>query len=235
MPRRNSPCLPLRPPVPAVHAITPPPNYFLERTILVACNGDMDGLSEDVLDCMAGERRAFINADKITKEAGADDPTLRLTEFFIHSGESLLPRAASRGNSRVERSASHFSLPAIHEFYPGFKCNCFLLARIREDTSTSFATVRAAVEPLGDPFYADSRLWILRLPLRRRREGLVLRHPRGPSMQHPDKRPAGAPQDAARNTTELALFSLVWVRRRCAVLVFVSCPLSRKDSRQHSA
>ncbi|KAJ7893897.1 hypothetical protein B0H14DRAFT_2559524 [Mycena olivaceomarginata] len=57
--------------------------------------------------------------------------TLRLTDFFIHSGESLLSRAASQGNSRVEltipltlrRRASQFSLPAIHEFYPGFKRN----------------------------------------------------------------------------------------------------------------
>ncbi|KAJ7892339.1 hypothetical protein B0H14DRAFT_3428095 [Mycena olivaceomarginata] len=78
----------------------------------------------------------------------------------------------------------------------------FLLARIREDTSTSFATVRAAVEPPGDPFYADSRLWILRLPLRRRQEGLVLRHPRGPSMQHPDKRPAGALQAMGRKSSD---------------------------------
>ncbi|KAJ7788877.1 hypothetical protein B0H13DRAFT_1936525, partial [Mycena leptocephala] len=148
---------------------------------------------------------------------------LRLTEF-IHSGESLLPRAASRGNSRVEvyptfyafyilaNDPSHASekcIPilaacgATHEFYPGFKCNwAHSLARIREDTSTSFATVHAAVEPPGDLVYADSRLWILRLPFRHRQEGLVLRHPRGLSMQHSDKRPTGAPQAMGRKSSD---------------------------------
>lgn len=59
---------------PGIHDAVPPPNYFLERTILAARNGDVDGLNDDILDRMPGERRTFFSADKITTEAGADDP-----------------------------------------------------------------------------------------------------------------------------------------------------------------
>ncbi|KAF7334120.1 ATP-dependent DNA helicase [Mycena venus] len=58
---------------PGIRCPTPPPNYFLERSILAAQNGDVDGLNDNILDRMSGERRIFISADKITKEAGADD------------------------------------------------------------------------------------------------------------------------------------------------------------------
>ncbi|KAF7372298.1 ATP-dependent DNA helicase [Mycena venus] len=59
---------------PGIDGPTPPPSYFLERSILAARNGDVDGLNEDVLSRMVGEPRAFISADKVTTEAGADDP-----------------------------------------------------------------------------------------------------------------------------------------------------------------
>lgn len=59
---------------PGVNGPTPPPNYFFERTILAARNGDVDGLNDDVLGRMRGEARTFISADKVTTEAGADDP-----------------------------------------------------------------------------------------------------------------------------------------------------------------
>jgi hypothetical protein len=59
---------------PGINGPTPPPSYFLERSILAARNGDVDGLNNNVLGRMVGERRTFISADKITTEAGADDP-----------------------------------------------------------------------------------------------------------------------------------------------------------------
>jgi hypothetical protein len=58
---------------PGVSGPTPPPNYFLERTILAARNGDVDGLNDAVLDRMQGESRMFVSADNIVTEAGADD------------------------------------------------------------------------------------------------------------------------------------------------------------------
>jgi hypothetical protein len=58
---------------PGIRGPTPPPNYFLERSILAARNGDVDGLNDDILKLMTGEHRTFISADKITNEAGADD------------------------------------------------------------------------------------------------------------------------------------------------------------------
>lgn len=58
---------------PGINGPTPPPSYFLERTILAARNGDVDGLNDDILARMTGEQRTFISADKITTEAGADD------------------------------------------------------------------------------------------------------------------------------------------------------------------
>ncbi|KAJ7658087.1 hypothetical protein B0H14DRAFT_2659294 [Mycena olivaceomarginata] len=73
----------------------------------------------------------------------------------IHaSGESLLSRAASRGNSRVEltipltlrRRASQFSLPAIHEFYPGFKRNWSIHA---DGTYTTFSPWGSLRDPRG--------------------------------------------------------------------------------------
>jgi hypothetical protein len=59
---------------PRINGPTPPPSYFLECSILAARNGDVDGLNDNVLDRMVGERHTFISADKITTEAGADDP-----------------------------------------------------------------------------------------------------------------------------------------------------------------
>ncbi|KAJ7198415.1 hypothetical protein B0H12DRAFT_1037507, partial [Mycena haematopus] len=50
---------------PGIHGPTPPPGYFLERTILAAWNGDVDGLNDNVLHRMRGEHRTFISADKI--------------------------------------------------------------------------------------------------------------------------------------------------------------------------
>ncbi|KAJ7439288.1 hypothetical protein B0H11DRAFT_1752117, partial [Mycena galericulata] len=50
---------------PGIDGPTLPPNYFLERTILAACNGDVDGLNDAVLDRMRGESRSFISADNI--------------------------------------------------------------------------------------------------------------------------------------------------------------------------
>ncbi|KAJ7624196.1 hypothetical protein B0H17DRAFT_963828, partial [Mycena rosella] len=50
---------------PGIHGPTPPPNYFLERSILAARNGNVDGLNDNILNRMSGERRTFISADKI--------------------------------------------------------------------------------------------------------------------------------------------------------------------------
>jgi hypothetical protein len=59
---------------PGISGPTPPPNFFLERTILAARNGDVDGLNEDVLGRMRGDHRTFVSADNIVRETGADDP-----------------------------------------------------------------------------------------------------------------------------------------------------------------
>jgi hypothetical protein len=59
---------------PGIGGPTPPPGYFLERTILAARNGDVDQLNDDVLRRMVGEKRTFISADKVITKAGADDP-----------------------------------------------------------------------------------------------------------------------------------------------------------------
>lgn len=59
---------------PEISGPTPPPQYFLERTILAARNGDVDGINENVLRRLAGESKTFLSADKVVCEAGADDP-----------------------------------------------------------------------------------------------------------------------------------------------------------------
>jgi hypothetical protein len=51
----------------------PPPEYFLNRTILSARNTDVDEVNEHVLDRMPGESTVFLSADSIEREAGADD------------------------------------------------------------------------------------------------------------------------------------------------------------------
>ncbi|KAF7372308.1 ATP-dependent DNA helicase [Mycena venus] len=58
---------------PGIEGPIPPPNYFLERTILAARNGDVDDLNDTVLSRMPGDSRSFISADNIITEAGADD------------------------------------------------------------------------------------------------------------------------------------------------------------------
>ncbi|KAJ6522018.1 hypothetical protein B0H19DRAFT_973733, partial [Mycena capillaripes] len=50
---------------PGICGPTPPPNYFLERTILAARNGDVDGLNDTVLNRMRGESKTFVSADNI--------------------------------------------------------------------------------------------------------------------------------------------------------------------------
>jgi hypothetical protein len=51
---------------------TPPPEYFLQRTILAARNADVADINNQVLDLMPGERQIYVSADSIVREAGAD-------------------------------------------------------------------------------------------------------------------------------------------------------------------
>jgi ATP-dependent exoDNAse (exonuclease V) alpha subunit len=54
--------------------VVPPPEYFVDRSILAARNVDVRALNEALLDRIPGEARTFFSADKVILEAGADDP-----------------------------------------------------------------------------------------------------------------------------------------------------------------
>lgn len=56
---------------PGIDGITPPPEYFLDRSILAARNGDVDGLNETILERMDGEKKSYISADSIENEDGS--------------------------------------------------------------------------------------------------------------------------------------------------------------------
>ena len=56
----------------AIDRPIPPPDYFLQRTILAARNSDVDDINRKVLDRMPGEQQIFVSADSIAREAGAD-------------------------------------------------------------------------------------------------------------------------------------------------------------------
>ncbi len=62
------------------HAV-PPPEYFLNRTILSARNEDVDDINQHMLDKLPGEEYIFHSADSVVLEAGADgdyeDPEVR--------------------------------------------------------------------------------------------------------------------------------------------------------------
>ena len=53
-------------------SVPPPPEYFLHRMILSARNSDVDDLNLSVLHCMPGETQAYLSADSVEYEAGAD-------------------------------------------------------------------------------------------------------------------------------------------------------------------
>ncbi|OJT14231.1 ATP-dependent DNA helicase PIF1 [Trametes pubescens] len=52
--------------------LPPPPDYFLNRSILSARNEDVDDVNQRVLDCLAGEEQVFHSVDSIILEPGAD-------------------------------------------------------------------------------------------------------------------------------------------------------------------
>ncbi len=52
----------------------PPPEYFLNRTILAPRNNDVADANEYILNLMSGETSSFLSADEIINEAGADAP-----------------------------------------------------------------------------------------------------------------------------------------------------------------
>lgn len=57
---------------PGISGPTPPPEYFLDRTILAPRNSDVDELNLDILSRMQGEERVYFSADSVAKEPGAD-------------------------------------------------------------------------------------------------------------------------------------------------------------------
>ncbi|KAF9490088.1 hypothetical protein BDN71DRAFT_1400550, partial [Pleurotus eryngii] len=50
---------------PGIDGITPPPEYFLERSILAARNNDVDDLNATILEQMDSEVETLISADSI--------------------------------------------------------------------------------------------------------------------------------------------------------------------------
>lgn len=60
---------------PNLNGLTPPPEYFLERTILAPRNENVDGLNQDILDRMSGDEQQLLSADTIIAERGVDNPT----------------------------------------------------------------------------------------------------------------------------------------------------------------
>lgn len=56
-----------------IHAAVPPPDYFLNRTILSARNDDVDDINSQVLDSMPGTAHVFYSVDSVRLEAGADE------------------------------------------------------------------------------------------------------------------------------------------------------------------
>lgn len=71
----------------------PPPDYFLNRMILSARNGDVDELNLQILERMPGQQRTYVSADAIISEAGADgpDPNVFPVEFLRSIMASGLP------------------------------------------------------------------------------------------------------------------------------------------------
>lgn len=52
----------------------PPPDYFLNQTILSARNEDVDEINQLILDRMPGEECLYHSADTVLCEPGADSP-----------------------------------------------------------------------------------------------------------------------------------------------------------------
>ncbi len=52
----------------------PPPEYFLNHTVLAPRNSDVADANEHILNLMSEETSSFLSADKIINEAGADAP-----------------------------------------------------------------------------------------------------------------------------------------------------------------
>ncbi|KAJ8481437.1 hypothetical protein ONZ45_g15318 [Pleurotus djamor] len=66
---------------PQIDGFTPPPEYFLDRIILAARNGDVDGLNSTILDRMGGDSLKYTSADSIENETG--DQTQRVNEIPV--------------------------------------------------------------------------------------------------------------------------------------------------------
>jgi hypothetical protein len=53
----------------------PPPEYFMNRSILSARNHDVDDINHDVLNQHPGDEEIFFSADSVEHEEGADNPS----------------------------------------------------------------------------------------------------------------------------------------------------------------
>lgn len=75
----------------------PPPDYFLNRTILSARNDDVEEINQRILNRMPGNERVYHSADTVLLEAGADGPDIRSNdhlyppEYLRSLGASGLP------------------------------------------------------------------------------------------------------------------------------------------------
>ncbi len=73
---------------------SPPPDFFLNRTILSARNEDVDEINSEVLHRMPTDERLYLSADTVEREAGADadmDITPYSVEFLRSLKASGLP------------------------------------------------------------------------------------------------------------------------------------------------
>jgi len=67
--------------------------YFLERTILSACNDDVDELNQMLLDKCQGEETVFHSADSVVTEVGVDSGMQYPVEYLNSICASGLPLA----------------------------------------------------------------------------------------------------------------------------------------------
>jgi len=69
----------------------PPPEYFKNRTILAARNGDVDDINMDILRKMCGDERMYFSADEVhqPKDTEDNDQAEAFPVEFLHSLNAL--------------------------------------------------------------------------------------------------------------------------------------------------
>jgi ATP-dependent DNA helicase PIF1 len=74
--------------------LPPPPEYFLNRSILTAQNEDVDELNHIIIDKHPGSEEIFYSTDTVVQEAGADEDLTHVytLEFLRSLSLSGLPK-----------------------------------------------------------------------------------------------------------------------------------------------